>query len=82
MEKPITLKRKEMIEKVCAAINDADLPAFVIRDALRSIDMDLARLQEQEYKKDVQAWTVYQIKSKKAEESGDGDHSCNNNGTD
>lgn len=82
MEKPLTLRRKDMIDKICEAINESGLPAFVIRDALRSIDTDLARLQELQYQQDVQAWTVYQIKSKKAEESGDGDHCSNNNGTD
>ena len=85
MEKPLTIRRKEMIEKICGAINDSALPAFVIRDALRSIDADLAQLQEQQYQQDVQAWTVYQIKNAKKteQEADDGiDHSGNNNGTD
>ena len=63
-----------MIDKICEAINESGLPAFVIRDALRSIDMDLARLQEQQYQQDVQAWTVYQIKEnakKKTEQEAD-----------
>ena len=62
MEKPVTIRRKEMIEKVCSAINESGLPAFAIRDALRLIDQDLARAQEEELKRDTQAWTVYQVK--------------------
>lgn len=73
MEKPLTLRRKDMIDKICEAINESGLPAFVIRDALRSIDMDLARLQEQQYQQDVQAWTVYQIKSKKPDDNEEPD---------
>lgn len=82
MEKPLTIQRKEMIVKICEAINGSNLPAFAIRDVLKTIDAELAELQEKQYQQDVQAWTVYQIKSKKAEESGDGDHCSNNNGTD
>lgn len=62
MEKPVTIRRKEMIEKVCSAINESGLPAFAIRDALRLIDQDLVRAQEEELKRDTQAWTVYQVK--------------------
>ena len=62
MEKPITLRRRDMIEKVCDAINESALPAFVIRDALKAIDDDLARAQEDQYNRDLQAWTVYQVK--------------------
>jgi len=65
MEKPITIKRKEMIEKICAAINESELPAFAIRDALRAIDQDLARAQEEQLKRDLQAWGVYQINEAK-----------------
>ena len=74
MEKPLTIRRKEMIDKICEAINDSSLPAFVIRDVLRSIDADLTQLQEQQYQQDVQAWTVYQIKEgtkKKTEQEAD-----------
>ena len=56
MEKPVTIRRKEMIEKVCSAINESGLPAFAIRDALRLIDQDLVRAQEEELKRDTQAW--------------------------
>lgn len=81
MEKPLTIQRKEMIDKICEAINESNLPAFAIRDVLRAIDAELAELQEKQYQQDVKAWTVYQIKAKKTEETGDGDHSCDNNGT-
>ena len=62
MEKPITLRRKEMIEKICSAINGSGLPAFAIRDALKAIDEDLALAQEEQLKRDIQAWTVYHVK--------------------
>ena len=60
MEKPITLRRKEMIEKICEAINNSGLPAFVIRDVLKSIDADLAVQQEQQYKRELEAWIASQ----------------------
>ena len=65
MEKPVTIRRKEMIEKICSAINESGLPAFAIRDALRLIDQDLVRAQEEELKRDTQAWTVYQVNEAK-----------------
>lgn len=70
MEKPVTIRRKEMIEKICAAINESDLPAFAIRDALKAIDFDLAKAQEEQLKRDIQAWTVYQVNEAKKKTEG------------
>lgn len=73
MEKPLTIQRKEMIDKICEAINGSTLPAFAIRDVLKTIDAELAELQERQYQQDVQAWTVYNIKSKKPDDNEEPD---------
>lgn len=67
MQKPLTLRRRDMIEKVCDAINESALPAFVVRDALKAIDVDLARLQEEQLKADTVAWNISQKKAETKE---------------
>ena len=67
MEKPLTIRRKDMIEKICEAINESGLPAFAIRDALRAIDVDLAKLQEEQLKADTIAWNISQKKAETKE---------------
>lgn len=67
MEKPLTLRRKDMIDKICEAINKSNLPAFAIRDALRAIDVDLAKIQEEQLKADTIAWNISQKKAETKE---------------
>lgn len=70
MEKPITLKREELIAKVAQAINEAELPAFVVGDIFARLASEVAELHEQQVARDAQAWqqAVEAWEGKQAEE--------------
>ena len=50
--KPPALRRKECIDKICAAINEMSLPAFVTVDILEKVLSEARRLADEEYKRE------------------------------
>ena len=56
MNKPITLARKEFIEKIVAACNESQLPAFVVADVLGEAEKAARELAEKQLAADAEAW--------------------------
>ena len=47
MQKPITVARQELIERVSSAVNESGLPAFVVADVFRTFMGQLENLQSE-----------------------------------
>lgn len=56
MEKPITVKVKEMNEGIVKAINNASLPAWKVRDELNKILAQVNNLANQEEERELAEW--------------------------
>lgn len=56
MEKPITVKVKEMNEGIVKAINNASLPAWKVRDELNKILAQVSNLATQEEERELAEW--------------------------
>lgn len=56
IEKPIELKRQELIENIVGLINEAQLPAFAVADALRNILAGVDQAAAQQYEQAKQAY--------------------------
>lgn len=71
MQKPITVARQEFIETVANAVNNSDLPAFLVIDVLRMFLSQLKPQEEQQFQRDLSDWEKYQ--AEEAERKSDGD---------
>ena len=56
MEKPITLRREEFVNELVKLVNDSGLPAFVLRDILRDVTVQVDNLARQQYEADKKAF--------------------------
>lgn len=54
--KPISIRYNECIEKLCAVINESQLPAFATVNILEKITAEARKLADDEYKRDVEAY--------------------------
>ena len=55
--KPITVRRMELINKLCNAVNESGLPAFAIADILERMLREANQLAQEEYNADLKAYT-------------------------
>ena len=53
---PLTLRRHQCIEDICAAINRAGLPAFVVVEILDRFTAEMQKQTEIEYNRDLRAY--------------------------
>lgn len=60
MEKPISIKRAEMIERIYTAINAAQLPAFVVSDVLKGILATAEEAAQHQLQQDLAAYSQEQ----------------------
>lgn len=56
MEKPITVRVKEMNEGIIESINNASLPAWKVRDELNKILAQVSNLATQEEERELAEW--------------------------
>lgn len=56
MEKPITVRVKEMNEGIIESINKANLPAWKVRDELNKILAQVNNLANQEEERELAEW--------------------------
>lgn len=56
MDKPITIHRQEFMETIVNAINEATLPAFVMRGVLQEADKALQDLEQKQYQNDLTSY--------------------------
>lgn len=67
-EKPITVKREEMLAQIYAAINQAEVPAFVVEDALRRLLADVEQMARQQFEQDYTAFVAAQEEQEEEKE--------------
>lgn len=68
MEKPITVKVKEMNEGIVKAINNASLPAWKVRDELNKILAQVNNLATQEEERELAEWAK-EVETEKEKEN-------------
>ena len=71
MTKPLTIARQEFTENIVDAINNAELPFFVISDILKSALVEVDKISQVQYKKDKDAWDKAQEAKPKAKSLDD-----------
>ena len=54
--KPISIRYNECIEKLCAVINESQLPAFAAWNILEKLTAEARKLADDEYKRDLEAY--------------------------
>lgn len=52
MQKPVTVVREELRLKIINAVNEANLPAFVVGDILEKLLAECRQLERQQYEQD------------------------------
>ena len=53
MEKPVTIIREELRQKITSAVNESNLPAFVVADMFEGFLRELRALERQQYQNDL-----------------------------
>lgn len=66
MDKPITVARKEFIDKLVELINGSGLPAFILADVLAGCMKEVSELADKQYQADLKAYK--ESEEKEAEE--------------
>jgi hypothetical protein len=59
MEKPVSVKRKELTEKLLNIANNEDLPAILMVDIFNQVAMAVAQMAEYQEKKEMAEWNSY-----------------------
>ena len=56
MQYPVTLARRDYINKICDITNNSGLPAFVVADILEKVLSQVRQQEEAEIKRDEAVW--------------------------
>ena len=62
MQKPISVAKREYIDAIVKTTNASGLPFAIIVDVMEGILREARQLAEQEYQRDLAAWTAAQKK--------------------
>ena len=54
MQKPVTVVREELRQKITSAVNESNLPAFVVADMFDGFLRELRTLERQQYQNDLE----------------------------
>lgn len=54
MNKPVTVVREELRQKITSVVNEANLPAFVVADIFDGFLRELRALERQQYQNDLE----------------------------
>ncbi len=60
MDKPVTIIREELRQAITQAVNDSNLPAFVVADMFEKFLAELKQLERQQYQSDLEAYNQSQ----------------------
>ena len=60
MNKPITILYNDFSKGLISLIENSGLPAFVVRPIMTEVIDTIKQLEQQEFKRDVNAWNNYQ----------------------
>lgn len=61
MDKPLTIRRYELIDKLCNAINEAQMPAFVTVDILERMLIEVRKIADIEYENDLKSYESREV---------------------
>ena len=64
MNKPLTVARQEFAETIVTAINQAEVPAFVISEVLKNALVEVEKISQAQYEKDMTEWKKIQEEGK------------------
>lgn len=56
MQKPVTIIREELRQKITSAVNESNLPAFVVADMFDGFLRELRALERQQYQNDFEKY--------------------------
>lgn len=56
MNKPVTIVREELRQKITSAVNESNLPAFVVADMFEGFLRELRALERQQYQNDLESY--------------------------
>ena len=56
MTKPVTIIREELRKSITSAVNESNLPAFVVADMFEGFLRELRALERQQFEKDLKAY--------------------------
>lgn len=71
MNKPITIAREEFLNGLINLVNNAGLPAFIMREAMGNVYTELQRLEKEQLERDKIAWE-HTMAEEKGEENDNG----------
>lgn len=52
MDKPLSLKREDFLQRIIEAVNGSDLPPFVVLDIMKAVTEEVANLAKRQYEAD------------------------------
>ena len=58
MNKPVTIIREELRQSITSAVNESNLPAFVVADMFEGFLRELRVLERQQYQKDLASYNT------------------------
>lgn len=64
MNKPLTIARQEFTENIVEAINNSELPFFVVSDILKSALVEVDKMAQAQYQRDKDSWEKSQEEEK------------------
>lgn len=56
MEKPLSIKREEFLQRIITAVNESDLPPCVALDVMKGVTEEVANLARRQYEADKKAY--------------------------
>lgn len=71
MNKPITIAREEFLNGLINLVNNAGLPAFIMRETMGNVYTELQRLEKEQLERDKTAWE-HTMAEEKGEENDNG----------
>lgn len=64
MNKPLTVARQEFTENIVEAINNSELPFFVVSDILKNALVEVDKMAQAQYQRDKDSWEKSQEEEK------------------
>ena len=64
MNKPLTIARQEFTENIVEAINNSELPFFVVSDILKNALVEVDKMAQAQYQRDKDSWEKSQEEEK------------------
>ena len=66
MEKPLSLKREDFVNKMVGAVNECGLPPCVALEVMKAVTAEVEKLAQQQYQKDLAEYEAAEKEEKDA----------------